>query len=380
MRLSPTSDSPRLANLSWPVPLIALTGLGALASVEGLYASGLAAAGVCLGLLSARTLSRPPTPARAPAERAPAEVGASERALADESGPPAVEALAQIADDVIPAQLDTEATTEIVHAINRKLETIVVDTDRAAREVVSDVEGIHSGVEAMTALLQSVISQLEAFNESWLSQQSQRDDLGILRAHAQARIRQIVEDREAAEALRLLLQRLSPISAQAHALSQHPEEGEAPSATELRTLAAALAAGLGEVDRLFTEKISSKLSGGTAQEEEHILFAIERQQRALMEVYTEQQRIQEETLRQLRSHGEQISTMTIEVLGSTQFQDITRQKIEQAVESLTHLIHGRYVSVDEDDHTADSSMIDFGVSGLSETGEPLRDPPRIVLF
>ncbi len=258
---------------------------------------------------------------------------------------------------------DCHKTVEKTVMLNRgHLDDIVSGTCQAAEGLVTMLQSIDGNVTGLVQEMDSFVSETSATlsrsnelmssNESMVLTiesrlQGREADLN----HERVRVKSIVDS---VGQLEELVTHIRDISDQTNLLALNAAieaarageagRGFAVVADEVRRLsttvdqtATRIGNGMKEMGELINREFSDKMAVEGMQAESERLAAFKNQLMALGETMGHLQGLVMSTVGSLQSRGESIESMVMDAMGSIQFQDIGRQKIERVVEIMAAL-------------------------------------------
>lgn len=253
-----------------------------------------------------------------------------------------------------------EVTGSIAHTVDKTcrlnrshLGNVMDDTSEAASEIVhklSDIDAnLNQLLSGMDIFIQETSDNLQKSNEV-LSQNAAM--VTSIERHLQVRIREIEEERirvvsivKSVEGLEELVSHIRDISDQTNLLALNASieaaragtagRGFAVVADEVQRLSATadrtatqIGKGIKEMANLINTQFTTKLSSDNSAEETERLGLLRGQLVSLEESVRHVEGSVVSTVQSLRDKSDAINSMVVQTMGTIQFQDITRQKIE----------------------------------------------------
>ena len=251
---------------------------------------------------------------------------------------------------------------QICRIISGQAETVIEDTESAAFDVVSRIKEIDDTVGLLTGQVNQAMSGMEEFGLSWLGGEGEGEDaLESFKRHSEKRFADMQADQEQVRNLMLDVDRLvvstsliKKIAMQTNILSlnaaiEAARAGEAGAgfsvvADEVRKLAKTsseaaitIEEGIDHIKMSIRNEFATKVDESHQEEEKRVLRGIRKQQTLLLRSFSDLQYLYKQTMAQMDIESQKIAQMVMDALGSIQFQDIVRQKLEKAIESLSLL-------------------------------------------
>jgi len=246
--------------------------------------------------------------------------------------------------------------------VRAQLNTIVEETEKAAYDITSRLQGIDNIIGDLSHFVDSSTQEtndLIAASEARITQNRaliEKLDSYIVQRVAEAeadqqRIGLVVEE---ARSLIKLVDLIKSISGQTNLLALNAAieaarageagRGFAVVADEVRKLSAETDKAVGQINQGIQAVASSieaqfqdKLKTGNIQAEREALQGFSGQLNALGQNYQEMTQHDTEVMARVRESSQQLSAMFMDALASVQFQDVTRQQIEQVINALDRL-------------------------------------------
>ena len=265
-------------------------------------------------------------------------------------------------------QVAQEIASELdqVHDYNEvvcsQLKTAIAETEKAAFDIVERLQ-----------VIDAVVTQLDRFATGTSDETAElvhrseeriADNQGAIRRmgdYVQQRLQESERDKvrvatvlEEARSLETLVQLIKKVAAQTKLLALNAAieaarageagRGFAVVADEVRKLSSETEAAVGKISegiRFVSDSIHAqfedKLSDGGLNEEKSMLEFFSSQLDELGQSYETMMRHEVSVLVEVQKSSSQLTTMFLEAQASVQFQDVTRQQIEQVIQALARL-------------------------------------------
>jgi methyl-accepting chemotaxis protein len=246
--------------------------------------------------------------------------------------------------------------------VRAQLHTIVEETEKAAYDITSRLQGIDGIIVDLSSFVDSsaqetndLISASEERIEQNRALIEKLDDYIVQRvAEAEADQQRIAMVVEQARSLIKLVDLIKSISGQTNLLALNAAieaarageagRGFAVVADEVRKLSAETDKAVGQINQGILAVASSieaqfqdKLKSSNIQAERDALQGFSGQLNALGKNYQDMTQHDTEVLARVRRSSQELSAMFMDALASVQFQDVTRQQIEQVINALDRL-------------------------------------------
>jgi methyl-accepting chemotaxis protein len=250
----------------------------------------------------------------------------------------------------------------LTKVLNEQLHAITLDTERSAYEIMERLQLIDGVINELMATVTASTQEGEVMIET--SKQSVGSNVDLiqqLNTYIDERFDEQVSDRksigivvEQAKSLSSLVELIKVISSQTNLLALNAAieaaragevgRGFAVVADEVRKLSSQtdnavskIQDGIDGVAKSIEDQFRSKLESSSIEQQKSVLESFSRQLDTLGSNYQVLMKRDEELLANLRNSSQTLSSMFMEVLANIQFQDVTRQQIEQVQNALNHL-------------------------------------------
>jgi len=266
-------------------------------------------------------------------------------------------------EDIInSAASDLGDLPALTRLLNDQLHAITVETERSAYGIMERLQAIDGVINELmstvTASAQEADIMIQAGEKSVVSNV---DLIENLNRYIQERFVEFDADRESisivvqqAKSLSSLVDLIKNISSQTNLLALNAAieaaragevgRGFAVVADEVRKLSgetghavSKIQEGIGNVAKTIEEQFRNKLEHSNIQKQKEVLENFSTHLDSMGSNYHKLMKRDEEMLAHLRNTSSTLSSMFMDVLASIQFQDVTRQQIEQVQNALTRL-------------------------------------------
>ncbi len=255
----------------------------------------------------------------------------------------------------------------LTRLLNDQLHAITVETERSAYGIMERLQAIDGVINELmstvTASAQEADVMIQAGEKSVGSNVELIENLN---RYIQERFAETDADRESiaivvqqAKSLSALVEMVKHISSQTNLLALNAAieaaragdvgRGFAVVADEVRKLSgetdhavSKIQEGIGNVAKTIEEQFRNKLEHSNIEQQKEVLENFSKHLNSMGSNYHRLMQRDEQTLANLSNTSHKLSSMFMDVLASIQFQDVTRQQIEQVQKALTRL----------DDHVA----------------------------
>ena len=254
---------------------------------------------------------------------------------------------------------DLPALTKL---LNDQLHAITVDTERSAYGIMERLQAIDGVINELMSTVTASAHEAEVMIQT--GEKSVGSNVGLIESlnqYIQERFNESDADRasieivvQQAKSLSSLVGMVKNISKQTNLLALNAAieaaragdvgRGFAVVADEVRKLSgetelvvSKIQEGIGNVAKTIEEQFRNKLEQSKIQQQKEVLENFSKHLDSMGSNYHKLMKRDEATLANLSSTSQTLSTMFMDVLASIQFQDVTRQQIEQVQNALSRL-------------------------------------------
>ena len=260
------------------------------------------------------------------------------------------------------AASDLDNLPTLTKLLNGQLHAITVETERSAYGIMERLQAIDSVIDELMSTVTASAVEGEAMIQSGKKSVGSNVDLiANLNRYIQERFAEADTDRasvsivvQQAKSLSSLVELVKDISSQTNLLALNAAieaaragemgRGFAVVADQVRKLSgetntavSKIQNGISKVAETIEEQFKSKLDNGYIQQQKVVLENFSKHLDSMGSNYQHLMKRDEEMLAQLKNTSQTLSSMFMDVLANIQFQDITRQQIEQVQNALTRL-------------------------------------------
>jgi len=250
----------------------------------------------------------------------------------------------------------------LTRLLNEQLHAITEETERSAYSIMERLQAIDGVINELMSTVTASAQEAEVMIQSGeKSIGSNVDLIANLNQYIQERMAESEADRESiavvvqqAKSLSSLVDMVKNISSQTNLLALNAAieaaragevgRGFAVVADEVRKLSgetdhavSKIQEGIGNVAKTIEEQFRNKLEHSNIQQQKEVLENFTKHLDSMGSNYQNLMKRDEKTLAHLGSTSQTLSSMFMDVLASIQFQDVTRQQIEQVQKALTRL-------------------------------------------
>lgn len=250
----------------------------------------------------------------------------------------------------------------LTRLLNEQLHAITIVTERSAYGIMERLQAIDEVVNKLMSTVADVAKESEVMIQS--GEKSIGTNVGLienLNRYIQERFTEFDADRESitivvqqAKSLFTLVEMIKHISSQTNLLALNAAieaaragevgRGFAVVADEVRKLSgetdnavSKIQEGIGNVAKTIEDQFRDKLEHSNIEQQKEVLESFSKHLNSMGSNYHMLMARDEEMLANLSNTSQTLSSMFMEVLASIQFQDVTRQQIEQVQGALSRL-------------------------------------------
>jgi methyl-accepting chemotaxis protein len=260
------------------------------------------------------------------------------------------------------ATSDLDDLPALTKLLNGQLHAITVETERSAYSIMERLQAIDEVINELMSTVTASAQEADVMIQAGeKSVGSNVDLIENLNRYIQERFTEFETDRESitvvvqqAKSLSTLVEMVKHISSQTNLLALNAAieaaragevgRGFAVVADEVRKLSgetdhavSKIQEGIGNVAKTIEEQFRNKLEHSNIQQQKEVLENFSSHLDSMGSNYHKLMKRDEETLANISNTSQRLSSMFMEVLASIQFQDVTRQQIEQVQNALTRL-------------------------------------------
>lgn len=257
---------------------------------------------------------------------------------------------------------DLDDLPALAKLLNQQLHAITEETERSAYGIMERLQAIDGVINELLSTVTAGAKEAEGMIQSGeKSVGSNVDLIANLNHYIQERFSEADADRESisivvhqAESLSSLVDLIKNISSQTNLLALNAAieaaragevgRGFAVVADEVRKLSgetdhavSMIQEGIGKVAKTIEEQFRNKLEHSNIQQQKDVLENFSQHLDSMGRNYQHLMKRDEEMLANLSNTSQTLSSMFMEVLANIQFQDVTRQQIEQVQNALSRL-------------------------------------------
>jgi methyl-accepting chemotaxis protein len=246
--------------------------------------------------------------------------------------------------------------------LNDQLHAVTEETERSAYNIMERLQAIDGAInELMSSVSSSAQEATVMINEGEKSIGSNVDLIANLNNYIMDRYAEFESDRNSiaiviqqAHSLTPLVEMIKNISRQTNLLALNAAieaaragevgRGFAVVANEVRKLSSEtdlavskIQEGIGNVAEAIDSQFRNKLENSSVKKQQEVLERFSKHLDSMGINYQKMMKRDEETLTHIGNASQTLSSMFMEVLAGIQFQDVTRQQIEQVQQALTRL-------------------------------------------
>lgn len=265
----------------------------------------------------------------------------------------------KVADEVSGELKQVHDFNEVVRG---QLKSVIDETEKAAFEIVSrlqTIDGVVTHLDSYVSRTTSESAELARDSETRINQN--KDVITRMEGYVQQRLQESEQDQlrvtqvvQEARSLESLVQLIKHVAGQTNLLALNAAieaarageagRGFAVVADEVRKLSGETEAavikisqGISAVAEHIEAQFQDKLSNINLAKERELLEFFSAQLNELGRSYEELMRHESSVLTEIRDSSQQLANMFMEAQASVQFQDVSRQQIEQVMHALSQL-------------------------------------------
>ncbi len=252
--------------------------------------------------------------------------------------------------------------SEVNELTKAHLDNVVSETDQAAMDVINNAQSVDQAMNGLITKLNDLRTHSEEFaKETHLTMDNNEKTINELRNYIHKRVSELEQDKNIvlslkkdADAMTKLVQLVKDVADQTNLLALNAaieaaragEQGRgfAVVADEVRKLsmqseqsANQIAHAIIQMAKNIEQQFAEKLSEHSHKQEEAVLRTLEMQLTALADSYRLLDHLNRQVFEQVGASADEVSTRILNMLANVQFQDITRQQIEQVQRCLTEI-------------------------------------------